>query len=170
MHQYLIGLGSNMRHHRHGAPERVLAAAVERLGQEATVLATAPIERSAPLGPSRRRYANSAALVEGNASPEAMLALLQAIEQEFGRRRRGQRWSARVLDLDLLLWSGGCWHSDHLTLPHRELRKRKFVLSPLTRIAPHWRDPHTGLKIRHLFTRFAHPNASHRLDPQKTCP
>ena len=79
MQRYLIGLGSNIRHHRFGGPERVLAAALERLGQEVVLLAAAPILRSAPLGPSRRIYANTAAMVECTREPETLLDLLQAI-------------------------------------------------------------------------------------------
>lgn len=157
MQRYLIGLGSNIRHQRFGAPQRVLEAALARLHQEVAVVSAAPILRSAPLGPSRRTYANTAAMVESTAEPEAVLGLLQAIEHEFGRRRRGQRWGARVLDLDLLLWSGGCWASDTLTLPHPELRRRDFVLYPAAKIAPHWRDPHTNRTLRQLCAEHSSP-------------
>ena len=157
MQRYLIGLGSNIRHQRFGAPERVLEAALARLAQEVALITAAPILRSAPLGPSRRTYANTAAMVESTSPPETVLDLLQTIEHEFGRRRRGQRWGARVLDLDMLLWSGGCWASDTLTLPHPELRGRDFVLRPAAKIAPFWRDPHTNRTLRQLCARHSGP-------------
>lgn len=164
-HRYLIGLGSNIRHPRFGAPESVLRAALARLDEEeeVTVVAVAPMIRSAPLGPSRRRYANTAAVVESTVTPEGLLDLLQGVEHAFGRRRRGQRWGARVLDLDVLLWDGGCWASDRLTLPHREWRCRGFVLAPARRIARNWRDPHSGLTVAHLHARHLRSRAiSHR--------
>ncbi len=150
---YLIALGSNVRHHRHGDPRCVLQAALQELdGPDTTVTAAAPIHSSAPLGPSKRRYANSAALMASGLAPPAVLALLKRIEQQFGRRR-GQRWAARVLDLDIVLWNGGCWRSPNLTLPHAAFRHRRFVLAPAVHLAPNWRDPVTGLTLRHLHAR-----------------
>jgi 2-amino-4-hydroxy-6-hydroxymethyldihydropteridine diphosphokinase len=152
--RYLIALGSNRRHHRHGPPERVLLAALKALDQDGIKLKHAgPVLRSQPLGPSLRRYANSAALVRTRLDPEQLLAALQAIERGFGRRRGGQRWSARVLDLDIVLWSGGAWASSNLTIPHPRFRERHFVLGPAVSIAPAWRDPLTGLTLRQLAYR-----------------
>ncbi len=147
-----------MRHRRHGAPKRVIAAALAALADaDVEVLAASPIAASAPIGPSRRTYANAAALVDSARDPPALLALLQHIEQRFGRCRRGQRWSARVLDLDLILWSGGSWHDPDLTLPHPAFRDRAFVLGPARAIAPGWRDPLTGLTVAQLHRRLTRP-------------
>ena len=158
MQRYLIALGSNMRHGRYGSPERVLAAALTTLDRgKISVKQATPVLRSAPLGPSRRRYANSAAVIETRLEPEALLALLQQIERQFGRRRGGQRWAARVLDLDIVLWSGGLWSSPGLTIPHLEFRQRSFVLGPAHALAPRWRDPLTGLTLRQLYARLMRP-------------
>lgn len=156
-HRYLVALGSNMRHPRHGGPRRVLAAALATLEGRFDLLAASPVIDSAPLGPSNRRYANAAALVETALEPGAMLDALQAIEQRLGRRRRGSRWRARVLDLDLVLWSGGAWHDARLTVPHSEFRHRGFVLAPAAAIAPDWRDPVTGRTLRQLHARLTRP-------------
>jgi 2-amino-4-hydroxy-6-hydroxymethyldihydropteridine diphosphokinase len=59
-----------------------------------------------------------------------------------------------VLDLDLVLWSGGGFRSRCLTVPHRELATRAFVLQPLAAIAPNWRI-HGSLNARHLAHRLA---------------
>ena len=156
--RYLIALGSNKRHHRHGAPQRVLAAALDALTvQGLAVLAVAPVLQSAPLGPSKRRYANGAALVESDLDPEELLELLKSTERQFGRRSGGQRWSSRVLDLDIVLWSGGAWSSPDLTVPHKSFRQRDFVLRPALQIAPDWRDPITGLSAKHLHARLTRP-------------
>lgn len=151
---YLVALGSNMRHARYGTPRRVLRAALAAMEEAGvTVLAASPTIETSPLGPSLRRYANGAALVRTAKDPPALLACLQRIETDFGRKRRGQRWRARVLDLDIVLWGGGIWLSDRLTIPHPEFRHRPFVLEPARAIAQGWRDPVTGDTLAHLLAR-----------------
>ncbi|MGX7896814.1 2-amino-4-hydroxy-6-hydroxymethyldihydropteridine diphosphokinase [Tsuneonella sp. HG222] len=156
--RYLIALGSNRRHGRYGAPRKVLDAAVARLEQEGVdIVRQAPTLESEPVGPSLRRYANSAALVETDLAPPDLLALCKWLEREFGRRTGGQRWQSRVLDLDLVLWSGGAWSSPGLTIPHPLYRERDFVLTPAAAIAPGWRDPLSGLTVRQLRARLTGP-------------
>jgi 2-amino-4-hydroxy-6-hydroxymethyldihydropteridine diphosphokinase len=119
------------------------------------VFAQSPIILTTAVGPSRRRFANAAAIISTSLPPPELLALLHAIELHFGRTRTGQRWRARTLDLDILLWSGGIWVSDapSLAIPHAAMRERNFVLGPATAIAPDWRDPLTGRSIQQLFHR-----------------
>jgi 2-amino-4-hydroxy-6-hydroxymethyldihydropteridine diphosphokinase len=62
-----------------------------------------------------------------------------------------------VLDLDIVLWSGGRWRSRRLTIPHPQLSRRSFVLQPLAAIAPGWRVG--ALSIRHLAHRLARRTA-----------
>lgn len=168
MHQrYLIALGSNVRHPRHGPPPAVLRAALAAMAQEGLVIeAASPIVASAPLGPSRRRYANAAVRVATPLAPPALLALLQHIETRFGRVRRGVRWGARTLDLDVVLWSGGPWQSRTLQVPHPAFRARLFVLGPARAVAPDWRDPQTGCTIRHLHAHLTRRLTRRALTPR----
>jgi 2-amino-4-hydroxy-6-hydroxymethyldihydropteridine diphosphokinase len=145
---YAIAIGSN-RPGRHGRPEAEVRAAIAALG---AVVAISPIIATPPLGPSSRRYANAAAILESAESPPALLARLKAIERSFGRRP-GRRWGARVIDLDIILWSGGVHVGTGLTIPHPAFRARRFVLDPLEMLVPRWRDPVTGLSIRQLAAR-----------------
>ncbi|MEN2787075.1 2-amino-4-hydroxy-6-hydroxymethyldihydropteridine diphosphokinase [Sphingomonas qilianensis] len=145
--RYVIAIGSNRRG-RHGAPAREVAAAIAALN--ATI--ASPILATAPLGPSIRRFANTAAVIDTTDTPAELLARLKRIERDFGRRR-GQRWGARVIDLDIVLWSGGTWHDAALIVPHVDFRRRRFVLDCLVRIVPDWRDPVTGFTIRQLTYR-----------------
>ena len=141
-----------------GGPRAVLRAAIDHIAARGNAVdAASRIVSSAPVGPSQRHYANSAALVASDRGPEAMLTEMQAIERAFGRRRRGQRWRGRPLDIDLILWSGGAYCSDRLAIPHPAFRLRPFVLGPATEIAPLWRDPSTGLFLRQLSTRLTAP-------------
>ncbi|WP_390550921.1 2-amino-4-hydroxy-6-hydroxymethyldihydropteridine diphosphokinase [Qipengyuania sp. MTN3-11] len=141
-----------------GNPPKVLEAALARIAQSGTVIvARSNIVASRPIGPSARLYANAAAVLTSRLEPPRMLARLQAIEDASGRRRRGARWGARTLDLDIVLWSGGSWHDQTLTIPHPRFRQRDFVLAPATGIAPRWRDPITGLTLRQLHARLTRP-------------
>jgi 2-amino-4-hydroxy-6-hydroxymethyldihydropteridine diphosphokinase len=146
---YAIAIGSNRRHHRHGGPDRVVHAAMTALAEFGEVEARSAILRTPALGPAGRSFANAAVLLATDLPPPALLAQLKQLEREFGRRP-GRRWGPRVLDLDIILWSGGFWAGDGLTVPHPEFRKRAFVLTPLAQIAPDWRDPLTGRTVRHL--------------------
>lgn len=120
---------------------------------------------SAPIGPSLRHFANAAVIVSTELDPPTLLLRLLEIEAHFGRVRRGQSWQARVLDLDILLWSGGIWADacPDLAIPHPALRMRGFVLTPAAMIAPDWRDPVTNLTVRQLQSRFNRPKP---LDPE----
>ncbi len=152
---YVIALGSNRRHRRYGAPDKILAAACGALAEHGVeLLDVAPTFRTAAVGPAGRSFANGAAHVASALDPVAMLHLLKRIETDFGRRR-GRRWGPRVLDLDIILWSQGSWTSRGLTIPHPGFRMRRFVLDPLISIAADWRDPLSGQTIRQLRTRLA---------------
>jgi 2-amino-4-hydroxy-6-hydroxymethyldihydropteridine diphosphokinase len=144
-------MGSNMRHVRHGGPKQVLRAAVAAMAVAGIeVLSASRVYRTAPLGPSRRTYANAAAVVRTELEPPDLLIALQSIEAKFGRCRRGQRWTARVLDLDIVLWSEGAWSGPSLTIPHVAFRERAFVLRPASEVAAQWRDPITGRTVGQL--------------------
>lgn len=146
---YLIALGSN-RVSIHGSPAAALRVAIAAV--PGRMIAVAPTIATPPLGPSRRRYANCAAIVESPLPPPDMLKALKAVERRMGRRG-GQRWGTRVIDLDIILWSGGRWRARDLIVPHPAFRQRDFVLRPAAAIARQWRDPITGLTIGQLAYR-----------------
>ena len=129
----------------------MVAAAIAELDRTFTLFDASPLWLNPASGGAGRDFANAAALVESELEPAAMLAALKAIERAFGRRP-GKRWGPRVLDLDLLAWSGGRWRDRRLTIPHPALTTRLFMLAPLTAIAPRW--PLLGpLTPRHLAAR-----------------
>ncbi len=159
-HRYIIALGSNQRHGKLGTPRKVLAAALQSLGDaggELRLIAAAPVIITRPIGPSLRNYANSAALIETALAPTAMMLHLLAVETTFGRKRRGMAWRARVLDLDLILWDGGMWHDAVVTLPHPQFTERAFVLGPASKIGGFWRDPQSSRNLRQLHHRLQKP-------------
>ena len=152
-HLYAIAIGSNRPHGRHGRPAGVVEAAIARLDEAFGLFDASPIILNAARGGAGRDFANAVAILESDAEPSEMLGCLKAIEREFGRRS-GRRWGPRVLDLDLVLWSGGKHRSRRLTVPHPQLERRSFVLQPLAAIAPNWRV-RGGLTVRQLAHRLA---------------
>jgi len=164
-HLYLLALGSNQRHPLIGNPAAVIRAAFDALEmQDINVFATSSIIHSRPIGPSQRQYANAAATIISALSPPELLARLQSLEAHFGHRKAGQKWRARVLDLDIILWSGGIWSSSYpaLDIPHPQMQKRRFVLEPSAQIAAKWRDPLGNMQIKQLLHRM---NRAKPLDP-----
>jgi 2-amino-4-hydroxy-6-hydroxymethyldihydropteridine diphosphokinase len=129
----------------------VVEAAIVRLEEEFDFFNASPIMLNPASGGAGRDFANAVALVESSCAPPGMLAELKRIEREFGRRP-GRRWGPRVLDLDIILWSGGRFRSRRLMIPHPQLERRGFVLEPLAAIAPGWRV-RGSLTMRHLAAR-----------------
>ena len=144
---YALALGSNRRS-SHGSPAETLRAALAELEPEAV----SRIRATPALGPAGRSFANAAAIVTSDLEPPELLARLKEIERAFGRRG-GRKWGPRVLDIDIVLWSGGAWGDSGLVVPHPEMRVRPFVLKPLAEIAADWRDPVTGASVRQLLHR-----------------
>ncbi|WP_028970446.1 2-amino-4-hydroxy-6-hydroxymethyldihydropteridine diphosphokinase [Sphingomonas sp. URHD0057] len=148
---YAIAIGSNRLHGRFGRPAGVVEAAIARLDQEFGLFDASPIVLNPAIGGAGRDFANAVALVESDLEPPSMLRRLKAIEREFGRRR-GKHWAARVLDLDIALWSGGRFRSRGLRIPHEGLERRSFVIEPLAAIAPGW-HVRGALTARHFAER-----------------
>jgi 2-amino-4-hydroxy-6-hydroxymethyldihydropteridine diphosphokinase len=80
-------------------------------------------------------FVNAAARVRTLLGPQELLDLVKRIEPELGRQP-GVRFGPRVIDCDLLLWSGGMFESPTLTIPHPRLGERRFALVPLLEIDP----------------------------------
>ncbi len=128
-----IAIGSNLDNPRQQVEKAVSALA--RLPQT-RLAAVSPWYRSAAIGPGQQPdYLNGVARLDTGLDPRQLLAALQAIENDQGRQR-GERWAARTLDLDILLYSDQVIAETGLTIPHPRLAERNFVLYPLVDLAP----------------------------------
>jgi len=128
-----IGLGSNLQN-----PVKQIIQAISELSQsdELTLQKVSSLYRSPPMGPENQPdYVNAVAEIATSQSPQELLSVLQAIEQGHGRVRGDQKWGARTLDLDILLFGDKITKSDGLIIPHYGLYERAFVLYPLREIA-----------------------------------
>jgi len=151
---YAIAIGSNRPHGRFGRPPQVVEAAIARLDEKFGLFDASPILINTAHGGAGRDFANAVALVESDEKPPEVLAELKELERQFGRRR-GRRWGTRVLDLDIVAWSGGTWRARGLQVPHRLATERSFVMGPLATIAPGWRL-RGHLTAHHFAHRLAH--------------
>ena len=123
-----VALGSNL-----DDPERQVRRAFRELaGLPNTALVKAsPLYLTAPLGPAGQAdYVNAVVKLRTTLTPLDLLDSLQELERRHGRAR-GERWGARTLDLDLLLYAGQVIDHPRLKVPHPRLHERRFVLQPL---------------------------------------
>ena len=139
-----LGLGSNL-----GDRRANLARALKRLEAQAlTLRRVSPVVESPALLPEgspsewNRPFLNLAVECETGASPHTVYSWIEEIEQDLGRIP-GPRWSPRPVDIDILIWSNERLSSASLTIPHRDLRERNFVLTPLVALKPRLVPPNS---------------------------
>jgi 2-amino-4-hydroxy-6-hydroxymethyldihydropteridine diphosphokinase len=128
-----LGLGANL-----GDKRKNLREAVRRLAENATLVevsslygSKAMVLEGAPPGPD---YLNAAAAIDTELAPSDLLAFVKEIEHAIGRQP-SERWAARPIDIDILLYGDDIIQSDDLVVPHVGLAERAFVLAPLAEIA-----------------------------------
>jgi 2-amino-4-hydroxy-6-hydroxymethyldihydropteridine diphosphokinase len=132
----VVALGSNL-----GDPRQNVLEAMERLAAFSDrPLLRSSLWQSVPVDcpPGSPPFVNAVVglMLRTGETPESMLARLQAIEKEFGRRPKQVLNEPRPLDLDLIAFGGESRTTPELTLPHPRAHQRRFVLQPLSEIAP----------------------------------
>lgn len=137
-----IGLGSNLEDPA-GQIKSAHTAVAGLAGVEE--LAFSSLYHSPPMGPQDQPdYVNAVMAIATNLPAMDLLRKLQRIEHEHGRVRKGERWGARTLDLDLLIYGQQQIDMPELTVPHIGIAERAFVLYPLYEIAPELLVPGKG--------------------------
>jgi len=137
-----VGLGANL-----GDREEMLKRALEKLAAEPSIelVASSTLRETEPEDVlDQPRFLNGAAAVETDLSPRQLLARLQLIECELGRRRSGPRFGPRVIDLDLLLYGSETISEPEIEIPHPRLHLRRFALEPLAELDPELEVPGQG--------------------------
>ncbi|GBR00183.1 7,8-dihydro-6-hydroxymethylpterin-pyrophosphokina se [Gluconacetobacter liquefaciens] len=145
----LIAIGANLPREGGSTPRETCRWAVGRITAipGLRVVAVSPWYESAPVPPSGQPpYVNGVVNVAGEIDPAALLAALQAIEAEAGRRRTVAN-AARPLDLDIVAMGSCVRDAPDPILPHPRAEDRAFVLLPLRDVAPDWRNPRTGHRV-----------------------
>ncbi|MCC6124248.1 MAG: 2-amino-4-hydroxy-6-hydroxymethyldihydropteridine diphosphokinase [Pirellulales bacterium] len=148
MPRCLIALGSNLGDRRQFLEEALRRlAAIRRIQVEKR---SAWRETRSVGGPGGQvSYLNGAAVLETSLGPHELLQMMHDIERDLGRRR-GRRWDARTIDLDLLLYDESTISTPSLEVPHPRMAWRRFVLEPAAEIAGEMRHPGIGWTIARL--------------------
>jgi 2-amino-4-hydroxy-6-hydroxymethyldihydropteridine diphosphokinase len=125
-----LGIGSNI-----GDREHNLLTAIEKIKFHYSILDISSIYATAPVGHTQQPdFLNMVVKVDtAESSPFEVLSTVKTIENNMGRVKTF-KWGPRLIDIDILYIEGTVLMTDILTLPHREMFKRNFVLIPLSEI------------------------------------
>ena len=146
MTRVAVALGSNL-----GEREDHLRSAIAALESSIRHLRVSTFHDTAPVGVGPQpTFLNAAAVGETSLPAKTLLDTLLALEKDLGRERPFPG-APRTLDLDLILYDDAVIdEGPTLIVPHPRFRQRRFVLEPLSEIAPDWRDPVTGKTVEEL--------------------
>jgi 2-amino-4-hydroxy-6-hydroxymethyldihydropteridine diphosphokinase len=128
-HEVIVALGSNL-----GDRLGYLKFAVGELGN---VVALSQVFETEPVGgpDDQGAYLNMVVKVQTALDPYAFIRRCQRIEAN-ALRQRIVHWGPRTLDVDMLFYDDVQIDSEHLTVPHPRINERRFVLTPLSEVAP----------------------------------
>jgi 2-amino-4-hydroxy-6-hydroxymethyldihydropteridine diphosphokinase len=143
-----VGIGSNIDR------ENSIRGGVRELTAHYGRLTLSPVYESKALGFEGENFFNLVAGFDSAESVERIKEVLAEIESRLGRVRGVERYSARTLDLDLLLYGDTVRHDGQVDLPHPDIRRYAFVLRPLADIAPDLRHPETNLSCAEMWRQF----------------
>jgi len=138
-----VALGSNL-----GDRQQHLESAVTEIGKLNTVarLSVSSTYETDPMGPQNQPdYLNAVCVFDYTGTPRVLLTQLQAIESSHGRVKSTERWIARPLDLDILLFGDEQVKEPDLQIPHSGIADRSFVLWPLRELDSALEIPGLGL-------------------------
>lgn len=129
-----LGLGTNIGNKR----KNMITAASLLARRAGDVLALSSFYETEPWGfESSNKFLNAAIKIRTTLSPIELLHMTQEFERELGRTKKSKgTYHDRVIDIDILMYDELVLQSEELVLPHPLMHKRKFVMEPLSEIAP----------------------------------
>jgi 2-amino-4-hydroxy-6-hydroxymethyldihydropteridine diphosphokinase len=160
--QVYVGIGSNL-----GDRKENFLEAIERLKKlpDTRVVKESSLYESQPLEDGQRWYVNAAVQIETGFKPDMLLQKFKNIERAMGRKKVKKRWGSRIIDLDILLYEALIVKKKDLKIPHPEMQNRKFVLVPLSEIAPQVIHPVLGVTISELLINLKDEKKVHLYRP-----
>jgi 2-amino-4-hydroxy-6-hydroxymethyldihydropteridine diphosphokinase len=148
MAEVFLSIGSNIER------EKNIASAVESLQERFGRLTLSSVYDTEAVGFEGAPFYNMVVGFESDVSVVEIVKILKEIEMQHGRQRISEKFSARALDLDLILYGDLILNEEHLQLPRPELMNYAFMLEPLSEVAPELRHPVTKERFAELWERF----------------
>ncbi|MDD2768699.1 MAG: 2-amino-4-hydroxy-6-hydroxymethyldihydropteridine diphosphokinase [Methylococcus sp.] len=148
MPEVFVSVGSNVDRERH------IPSALEALRDRFGPLRISSVYETAAVGFEGDPFYNLVVGFETELPLGVVAAALTLIETDHGRTRDSRKFSARTLDLDLLLYGDAVISEGKLQLPRKELTEYAFMLEPLAEIAPDLKHPLSELRIQELWDRY----------------
>lgn len=143
-----IGIGSNL-----GDRKANFLEAVEKIAEisDLRIVKQSSLYESEPHGNARTWFVNAVIEVETELPADQLLKRLKAIEAAMGRKRvKGKRYGSRIIDLDILFFNNEVVEKRTLKVPHPRLQDRRFVLAPLSELAPQLVHPKLNVTVSEL--------------------
>jgi 2-amino-4-hydroxy-6-hydroxymethyldihydropteridine diphosphokinase len=159
MPRVFVGIGSNIDR------ERSVRAGVAELQQRYGEVQLSSVYESDAVGFDGDAFYNLVAAFDTDDSVEQVVAALADIEDRHGRVRHGERFAARTLDLDLLLYGDEIIKAESFHVPRDEIPRYAFVLWPLAEMVPRMRHPESGESYEQMWEKFDKRNQSLRPIP-----
>ena len=132
----IIGLGSNLDN-----PIENLKKAVKYLNKEFNIIKVSSCYKSMSLLKDEQPdYYNSVVLIDTEKDISEIFNITKNIEKLLGKKKKFF-WGPRIIDIDIIDFGGQIMETENLTLPHKEMHKRSFVLYPLKEILDNYVHP-----------------------------
>ncbi|WP_019528237.1 2-amino-4-hydroxy-6-hydroxymethyldihydropteridine diphosphokinase [Dasania marina] len=157
MSQVFVSIGSNTHRYHH------IASSLDALQHYFGELIISPVYESVAVGFEGDNFLNLVVGFESVYSVGELQALLKQIEDDYGRKRGGPKFSSRTLDIDILTVDDMVGDVDGVLLPRTEILDNAFVLLPLYNIAPNQLHPTTHKSYQQLWQQY--DQASQKLWP-----
>jgi len=144
--EVLLGIGSNLDNREENISKALIA-----LERHLVIKRVSSLYETEPIGyVNQPDFLNLCIKVETEMNPFELLSFLKAVESELGRKE-SLRWGPRTIDIDILLFDVKLIYSRRLTVPHKELLRRKFAMEPACEIAGQWIYPGLHRTLKALY-------------------
>ena len=162
MHTAILLIGCNI-----GKREENLAHAISLIGEKTGVIQLcSSVYEAEPWGfESDQNFLNQCLTVRTTLTPSELLSQLQAIETGMGRERRTEKYTDRIIDIDILFYDDLVLSSEELTIPHPRIEERKFTLIPLLEILPGLVHPVSDKPIKEILLSCRDPLSVRKMEP-----
>lgn len=149
MSEIFVGLGSNIN-----SEENIILCA-EILKRKFKIISASSFYLTKPISPyPQPDYVNGVIKMESSLSPhELKFERFKEIEEKLGRKRNGDRFSPRTIDIDLLLYNNLVLRDKNIVIPHPDIYRRPFLVRCIWEISPELVLPDTGIPVKKLLSR-----------------